>query len=62
MCWLASGIHEIEMFSDNRSGLEDRFQCADGARIRSRRVCDGYKDCADGSDEDEKTCSSTLEA
>ncbi|XP_072031301.1 uncharacterized protein [Amphiura filiformis] len=34
----------------------DEFRCTDGPCIPTSWVCEGFKDCADGSDEDEDFC------
>ena len=41
------------MFKDNCGGQPDRFQCANKQCQYLNVVCDGVKDCDDGSDEAE---------
>lgn len=36
------------------------FECNDGECIDRRRLCDNYKDCQDGSDEDQRNCPGPL--
>ncbi|CAI6344828.1 unnamed protein product [Macrosiphum euphorbiae] len=35
---------------------EDKFYCSNGLCIKSSWVCDGHKDCSDGSDENKELC------
>lgn len=46
---------KIETCEDNM------FTCSDGSCIHPETLCDGYKDCDDGSDEDEKECNKSTE-
>lgn len=38
---------------------ENEFECKDGVCIVQDRVCDQYKDCTGGEDEDPSLCMST---
>ncbi|XP_047003521.1 modular serine protease-like [Schistocerca americana] len=39
---------------------KSKFQCKDEACINNESVCDGVRDCADGSDEDQDSCFKVL--
>jgi len=39
-----------------RNSAKDRFKCSNGMTIKKSWVCDGLKDCSDGSDETNELC------
>ena len=45
----------------SKACAEHEWHCADRECVHVNNVCDGVKNCADGSDEDEKMCSQPLQ-
>lgn len=48
--------NQITWFIATKECSLDEFQCHDGHCIERERLCDGFRDCEEGEDENEEAC------